>query len=96
MRKPTLHLFIAAAFATLSLSAVSVRAQDRDDRKPAPQEHRVYDAVHKDYHVWNDDEDRRYRSYLEEHHEKYEDFSRLSKKRQREYWQWRHDHENGR
>ena len=56
----------------------------------------MYDAVHKDYHVWNDDEDRRYRSYLEEHHETYEDFSRLSKKRQREYWQWRHDHENGR
>ena len=51
MRKQTLHLFIAVAFAMLSLSAVSVRAQDCGDRRPTPQEHRVYDSVHKDYHV---------------------------------------------
>jgi len=84
---------VAAAFATLSLSAVPVRAQDRDVRQ-APQEHRVYDPVHKDYHTWTDDEDRRYRMYLDEHHRQYKDFSRLSKKDQREYWQWRHEHED--
>ena len=95
MRKPNLSFVAAAAFATLSLSAVPVLAQEHEDRKPA-QEHRVYDSVHKDYHTWNGDEDRRYRTYLDEHHEKYRNFSRLSKKRQREYWQWRHDHDNGR
>ena len=95
MRKSKLHLLVAAAVATMSLAAVPVRAQDHGDQRAA-QEHRVYDPVHKDYHAWNDDENRRYREYLEEHHEKYRDFSRLSKKRQREYWQWRHDHDNGR
>jgi len=94
MRKPKLY-FVAAAFAALSLSAMPVLAQDHGDHRTT-QEHRVYDSAHKDYHTWNDDEDRRYRTYLEEHHERYRDFSRLSKKRQREYWQWRHDHDNGR
>jgi hypothetical protein len=95
MRKPNLSFLAAAAFATLSLSAVPVLAQEHEDRKPA-QEQRVYDSVHKDYHVWSGDEDRRYRTYLEDHHKKYRDFSQLSKKKQREYWQWRHDHDNGR
>jgi len=95
MRKPRLSVLAAAAFATMSLSAVPVLAQDHADRKPA-QEHRVYDSVHKDYHAWNDDEDRRYRAFLEEHHEKYRDFARLNKKQQREYWQWRHDHDDHR
>jgi hypothetical protein len=95
MRKSKLHLLVAAAVATLSFSAVPVLAQDHGEQR-ATQEHRVYDPVHKDYHTWNDDENRRYREYLEEHHEKYRDYSRLSKKRQKEYWQWRHDHDNGR
>ncbi len=97
MRKSKLHVVAAAAFAVLSMSAMPVRAQDRDEhRGTQEQEHRVYDSAHKDYHAWNGDEDRRYRAYLQEHHEKYRDFSRLSKKRQREYWQWRHDHDNNR
>jgi hypothetical protein len=95
MRKSKLYGAAVATFAAFSLSAIPVRAQDRDDHRTT-QEHRVYDSVHKDYHAWNGDEDRRYRTYLDEHHEKYREFSRLSKKRQREYWQWRHDHENGR
>ena len=74
----------------LSIPAVSLHAQE--DHHPA-QEHRMYDSGRKDYHDWNADEDRRYRNYLEEHHRKYKEFSRQSKKQQREYWQWRHDHE---
>jgi len=95
MRNSKLMLFGAAMFATLSLAAAPVRAQDHDDRRSV-QEHRVYDPIHKDYHNWNGDEDRRYHTYMEERHEKYRDFSRLSKKQQREYWQWRHDHEDHR
>jgi len=55
MRNSKLMLFGAAMFATLSLAAASVRAQDHDDRRSV-QEHRVYDPVHKDYHSWNGDE----------------------------------------
>jgi hypothetical protein len=95
MRKPRVYSVAAAAFAALSLCAIPVHAQERGERRTTEQ-HRVYDPVHKDYHAWNDDENSRYRTYLDEHHEKYRDFSRLSKKRQREYWQWRHEHEIGR
>jgi len=35
-------------------------------------------------------------AYLNEHHQKYHEFSRLKKKQQNEYWQWRHDHEDHR
>ena len=57
------------------------------------QEHRVYDKSHKDYHDWNTDEDRYYRQYLNEHHRKYHEFQHMSKKQQKDYWRWRHDHE---
>lgn len=56
-------------------------------------EPRFYDKSHKDYHNWNTDEDHYYRQYLNEHHRKYHAFSHMSKKQQREYWSWRHDHE---
>ena len=62
----------------------------------AQEEHRMYDSVHKDYHTWNGDEDKRYREYLTEQHRKYQDFSRLNKKKQSAYWQWRHDHDDHR
>jgi hypothetical protein len=95
MKKSTMSLLISAAFATLAISAGPVHAQVRDERRP-PQEPRYYDNVNRDYHSWNNEEDRHYRDFLNDHHRKYKAFSRLSKKQQREYWQWRHDHEDRR
>ena len=95
MKKSTISLVISAAFATLSISAAPVHAQVRDERRPA-QEQRYYDTVNRDYHNWNTDEDRYYRDYMNEHNRRSTAFSRLSKKQQREYWQWRHDHEDRR
>lgn len=89
MRHSKLSRMALALCATLSLAAVSVRAQEAK-----PQEHRYYDSAHKDYHTWNGDEDKHYRAYLDEQHRQYKDFSQLSKKKQRAYWQWRHDHED--
>ena len=54
---------------------------------------RIYDRSHRDYHQWNGDEDRLYRQYLADHHRRYRAFSRLNRKQQLEYWQWRHDHD---
>jgi hypothetical protein len=90
MTKP--QLFIVPLLAALSapIFASAAFAQDRDDR--GRQEQRLYDRDHHDYHMWNSDEDRRYREYLNEHHRKYHEFSQLSHKRQREYWRWRHEH----
>ena len=51
-----------------------------------------YDRSHKDYHVWNDDEDRAYRRFLEEHHREYHDWGKTRRTEQHEYWKWRHEH----
>jgi len=53
---------------------------------------RVYDRDHRDYHRWNRVEDRRYRAYLAERHERYLAFRRANRQRQIAYWRWRHDH----
>jgi hypothetical protein len=47
---------------------------------------------HKDYHNWDDREDRSYRIYLSEHHREYRPFVEIKVKDQRNYWTWRHEH----
>jgi hypothetical protein len=54
---------------------------------------RFYDRDHRDYHRWNRVEDRRYRSYLNERHQRYLAFQRASRQRQIAYWRWRHLHD---
>ena len=53
---------------------------------------RVYDAPHGDYHNWDSREDRAYRVYLTEHHREYRAFTKLDRRDQDDYWQWRHEH----
>jgi hypothetical protein len=53
---------------------------------------RVYDSHHRDYHNWDDHEDRAYRRYLAEQHYKYREYQRQSHRRQEAYWRWRHEH----
>jgi hypothetical protein len=54
---------------------------------------RVYDSYHSDYHRWDD---RAYRRYLAEKHEPYRDFKKQDRDKQRDYWNWRHDHPDDR
>jgi hypothetical protein len=51
---------------------------------------RVYDEPRRDYHRWNDGEERAYRAYLAEQRREYREFSRLERREQEEYWAWRH------
>ena len=53
---------------------------------------RVYDGHHRDYHNWDDREDRAYRRYLAEKRWEYREYNRQSARRQRAYWNWRHSH----
>jgi hypothetical protein len=53
---------------------------------------RLYDNDHHDYHRWDRAEDRRYRAYLAERHQRYLAFQRASRQRQIAYWRWRHEH----
>jgi hypothetical protein len=63
---------------------------------PGPQDTkiqiRVFDRDHKDYHNWDDREDRAWGGYQTDHHEKSMEFSKSSKKEQSNYWNWRHAH----
>jgi hypothetical protein len=56
-------------------------------------EQRVYDPYRRDYHEWNDRENRAYRHWLmEERHREWHDWDHASRREQRDYWRWRHDH----
>jgi hypothetical protein len=62
-----MHRFLVVGGLLLSASLiapVAVRADDDHHR-----ERRYYDREHRDYHVWNDHEDRAYRVYLGERHQ---------------------------
>jgi type III secretory pathway component EscR len=58
----------------------------------APQEKRYYDKSGKDYHTWNSNEDRAYRSYVQEQHQQYREFNKVNRSQQQQYFKWRHEH----
>ena len=63
---------------------------------PIPQEAnvqvRVYDKDHKDYHNWDDKENKAWEQYQTENHQKSYAFSKANEKEQSQYWNWRHAH----
>jgi len=85
------HRYIASLFLTAALVApVTILGA------PAPQEAsvqiRVYDRNHKDYHNWDDNENRAWGQYQTEHHKNSHEFSKANKREQGQYWNWRHSH----
>ena len=54
-----------------------------------------YDSTHRDWHQWNDGEEKSYRTYSEQHH-KSGDFSSSRERDQQKYWHWRHKHSDSR
>jgi type III secretory pathway component EscR len=82
--------FVGAVLLSAALLApIAVKADDDHNRRE-----RIYDKSHKDYHEWNDQEDRAYRHYLEEHHRPYRDWKKANKRDQEAYWAWRHNHQD--
>ena len=67
------------------ISQVALTAGDHRDR-------RYYDRYGRDYHVYNNQEDRAYRIYLGERHQDYREFRRMKRNNQQQYFRWRHDH----
>ncbi len=53
---------------------------------------RYYDRDGRDYHNWNGDEDRQYRSYLVERHRTYVPFVKVRVRERQEYFRYRHEH----
>jgi hypothetical protein len=94
MHRP--HHYLASLFLTAALGApISIQAmptpQDDHDRQ-----NRVYDKQHKDYHNWDDNENRAWGVYLTENHRNPHEFSRANKREQSQYWNWRHAHPDDR
>ena len=83
MKKLCITLSLSAALA-LPFYAVAA-PQDHDDRG-------YYDRHHKDYHKWDDHEDRAYHAYWEQHHRPYVEWTAASPSQQQAYWDWRHRH----
>ena len=90
-------MFSARYIASLFLSAALV-APVAVIAAPVPQrasvQLRIYDSSHKDYHNWDDNENRAWGQYLAENHGKSHDFRKAKKKEQSRYWNWRHDHQD--
>ncbi|MFI5092700.1 MAG: hypothetical protein WCE50_03725 [Candidatus Acidiferrum sp.] len=82
--------FIFLSAALTAPLAIRSNAATQDDHRDDKKQTRVYDRSHKDYHQWNDNEDRAYRRYLGEQHEDYRDYSKLKRNQQTAYWNWRH------
>src|SRR5580704_8398669 len=83
--------YITSLFLTVALAApVAMMAI------PVPQEdghqNRVYDKEHKDYHNWDDNENKAWGQYLSENHKSSHEYSKANKKEQSQYWNYRHAH----
>jgi hypothetical protein len=87
---------LAGALAAPSAMNAGPRPQDNgrqeERRRDDNDRNRFYDRHHKDYHNWDDNEDRSFRVYLGERHREYHPFVGLKVKEQDAYWNWRHHH----
>ncbi len=72
--------------------AFGAGGDDRDHGDHRGHDKRYYDRDGRDYHRWNDHEDRAYRMYLGEQHQPYVEFGRARADRRRAYFRWRHEH----
>ena len=85
------HRYITSLFLAAALMApVAIMAA------PVPQDAsvqvRVYDRDHKDYHNWDDHENRAWGIFLTNNHRRNHEFAKANRREQREYWNWRHAH----
>ena len=58
--------------------------------------YRTYDPSYRDYHVWGPSETTYYNRWAVETHRQNRDYRRLRRREQREYWKWRHNHNDRR
>jgi hypothetical protein len=82
------HFLILAGMciAASLIAPVVVTAEEHHAEK------RYYDRNGRDYHYWNDGEDRQYRAYVVEQHRQYVPFVRVRPRERQEYFRYRHEH----
>lgn len=77
----------ALVLSTTLIGPAVARAGDGDHH-----DKRYYDRDGRDYHTWNNNEDRAYRAYLQEQHQDYREFRIVRRPQQQQYFRWRHEH----
>jgi uncharacterized protein YxeA len=83
MKKLLLVLSVSVA---LTMPLCTYAAQDHHDDRG------YYDKHHRDYHKWDDHEDRAWHMYWEQRHRPYVDWAAASEAQRQAYWDWRHNH----
>jgi len=76
-------MFLSAAL-VVPIGAMAMPAPQDDRERHEQEEHqrRYYDQQNRDYHNWNNQEDRMYREWLSERHYNYVDYDRLDRRDQ--------------
>jgi hypothetical protein len=86
LRRKDMHRFLTAALLSAALAVpVAIRAEEHHSK-------RYYDQDGRDWHEWNEQEERAYRRHLEERRREYRNWEKANPKEQKEYWKWRHRH----
>jgi len=86
-----MHRILSTLLLGAALAApVAIRADDEHHEREKAR--RYYDRNAKDWHEWNEREERAYRRYLEENRLREDRWERANAARQRAYWRWRHNH----
>jgi hypothetical protein len=78
--------YIGVALLAAGIAAAPLALADDHDT------HRYYDRNHKDYHRWDDNEQRSYGIFLNENHIAVHVFRKARPDEQQRYWNWRHEH----
>lgn len=94
------NVLLAAVFAGVLLSspaAMNADEHDRDRDHDRDRQHQTYnDERHGDRHEWNDNENREWNRYRQEHHVRQSEFEKANRRDQQAYWNWRHEHPDNR
>ena len=101
MTKPTLRTTVRTFLYVVLLGGLmlgaaliaptAVRA-DNDNHHKKQHYKRYYDRNGRDYHEWNENENRAYRAYLLENRREYREFRVVRRPQRQEYFGWRHSH----
>jgi hypothetical protein len=94
-RRPWIISFLALATLAAPSALRASPAPGHVPQQGPPQrdpQGRIWDSSHRDWHAWDDREERAYRAFLVETLRDYRSFDRLADREQIEYWNWRHGH----
>jgi hypothetical protein len=87
-----LALTLCGGMLATPIAVLASRSPQAQGRREVSERERIYDRDRKDYHYWDESEDRAYHRYWQGRHRACRDYSRLNAREQSHYWSWRHSH----